>query len=174
MVFPAHRLEFTHRSLSETKSLRCVAQSQFARKGHRVTPWRSWNFVGIRPITHPAEPESSTVTRGNVGPRNGRVEIRAIVSPQRAVGGGFRGFVGIRFRLLRSGVEDETCAVKVADEILATGTAGRRSGSVHDEHPLFLAFASNDERKQIGTFPDRFAGASGPEIAEVSPLLQIL
>src|SRR5687767_2055776 len=65
------------------------------------------------------------------------------------------------FRFRSGRVEEESCAVEVADEILAARAAGGGPEGVDDEHPLLRLLTFNGQGKEIGTLPDLFAGTGG-------------
>ena len=62
------------------------------------------DFIGVIPIVHPRQHDSSPIVSRNVGPGLGRVEIRAEVYPQRPV---------------RRSVINKFFAIEVANEVLS-------------------------------------------------------
>ena len=115
---------------------------------------------GIRPRAVPP-------VAGLVG--DGPALVAAAVEPGEDLAGRQR---VIRHRALRR----EGRAVEFADEVLAAGAAGHRTGvEVHDEHPLGVRRVAVDrEREQVGALPDAAGRVGRAEVAEVRPRLQVV
>src|SRR5438105_6002251 len=100
----AKRLYLAYGILRQSRSVFRVRQCKFARERHLSSPRMGGDFIGVVPIVHPRQHDSSPILSRNVGPGLGRVEIRAEVYPQRSV---------------RGSVINKFFAIEVANEVLS-------------------------------------------------------
>ena len=98
------RLYLAYGILRQSKAVFRVCQCKFARERHLSSPRMGGDFIGVVPIVHPRQHDSSPILSRNVGPGLGCVEIRAEVYPQRPV---------------RGSVINKCFAIEVANEVLS-------------------------------------------------------
>src|SRR5436305_5624755 len=84
-MFLSKRLYLSYGILRQSRAVFRVCQCKFARERHLSSPRMGGDFIGVVPIVHPRQHDSSPILSRNVGPGLGRVEIRAEVYPQRLV-----------------------------------------------------------------------------------------
>src|SRR5947209_6815659 len=115
-----------------------ACQCKLAREGHLSSPWMGGDFVGIVPIVHPGEHDSSAIRSRNVGPSLGCVEISAEIYPQCPA---------------RRSIINKFVAIEVANEILRRRTlSGAAIADAHCQDP-FLPAPRICKRKEVGALP---------------------